>query len=326
MVGDVRGPQRVEALAARASSCGRLTASGSVPPDNVAPATSTVTASACGDDQPVAVRRHLAAAGLRTGPRDEAQAPVGRGHRGAALDLADQRQTIPAVDTGRGIPRPCQPQPHRHGAGPVRADAHHEDVVDGRGEDLARVGDALHGVGHARDAGREIELARVALDDRAHVAPARRPRVGRARRRRIGLDQEVGERLVRLEALRATEEVALGERRGFGVPAGKEQAPHLGQVRQRVGTGRIAREAVPEGVVVQRQPLLFDAAEDHRAEVPVAHGQRLEPLAGRAVVPQGLRGMARRRRGGLRARAIDADRRERGERGEERRRGRAPEA
>ncbi len=83
-----------------------------------------------------------------------------------------------------------------------------------------------------------------------------------------------------------------GQAVGLGVLAGEDRRPHRRQHVARGGVIARPRPARPERLFVQLQPLLCDAAEDHRAQPAIADGQRLDPGVGRGRIPEGEIGLA----------------------------------
>jgi hypothetical protein len=147
-------------------------------------------------------------------------------------------------------------------------------VVVGR-KGLARERDAADAVGGARNGFVHAQLAPI-IDGLAAVVVER--------------DVEVAERRVRAErplvALPFADLGAVGQRLRLGVPAGKEQLADLRERFERRGVVGILRAAGPEAVDVELQPLVRDAAEDHRADAAVPDRQRLLPLRRGLVVPE----------------------------------------
>ncbi len=139
---------------------------------------------------------------------------------------------------------------------------HDDHLVRRAGEDLAREGDVADRVGDARDGGGEIEIASIRLD-RVDVAE------GQA---------EIAERLVRHLRQRLRHHARTGQRGGVGVAPIGQQAPHLRQRFLGLGVDGVVGAPGPERALVQLQPLVHHAAEHHRSQPSVAHGQGTHPL------------------------------------------------
>ena len=154
-------------------------------------------------------------------------------------------------------------------AGLAGLETHHDDVVRITGEDLAGVVHAVEGVARAGGGGVEIELPPV--------------RLGRA----VGETQiQAADGLVRHLALGNSDQLFIDELFGLAPLVLEDETAHFGQGAERGGVDGVVGTAGPEGILVQLQTLVFQAAEDHGAEAAVAHGNGLGPLLGRLGIPE----------------------------------------
>ena len=149
-------------------------------------------------------------------------------------------------------------------------DAHGDHPVGIAREDLPREARVVGRVADAGDRLVDVELAAVAGGLQM---------VGEG-------EVEVAEGLVELLAQRLAHHVLRGEALGLALLAFEEELAHLGQILGGALVLIVLGLASPEGVLVELDALDVDAAEDHGAHPPVAHGQRLDPLACRPAVPQ----------------------------------------
>ena len=85
--------------------------------------------------------------------------------------------------------------------------------------------------------------------------------------------------------MRTGNKVLVDELRGLTLLALENQATHLGQDSQRLLGVIVVRLSAPEGLFVQLDFLYVGAAIDHGAQVGVAYGQGLQPMAGGLGVP-----------------------------------------
>ena len=65
-----------------------------------------------------------------------------------------------------------------------------------------------------------------------------------------------------------------------------EQFSNLAQVIRRAWVVAVRRPAVPDGLIVKRELFVFDSAEDHAGDMPVANRQGLVPNGRGRRVPQ----------------------------------------
>jgi hypothetical protein len=84
--------------------------------------------------------------------------------------------------------------------------------------------------------------------------------------------------------------VPVHDRLGLGVLPLDEQPPDFRQRREGVGPVGVLARARPHAGFVERNPLLVDAAEDHRAEPAVAERQRSGEVPGGGVKPDAMLG------------------------------------
>ena len=180
-----------------------------------------------------------------------------------AVDAAHHEVAVRGGLDGRALRRL---HPRREGdlPGTAGGQPHDDDLVGRAREHFARERHAAAGVGHVRRCRRQIEIAAIVLD---------RIDVGERQR-------QIADRLIRHLRERLRHHLRADELRRLGVLALGEQTPDLGQRVFRVRIHRIVRPARPQRVFVQLQPLVHDAAEDHRAETAVADRQRAHPLGG----------------------------------------------
>ena len=127
-------------------------------------------------------------------------------------------------------------------------------------------------------------------------------------------EQQIAQGLIGLLGRGNTPEVPVGHLLGLLELPREDQVADLREVLDRFGVVVVVRAAGPERALIQRDPLVLDAAEDHRPHDAVAERHRLQPSCGRLAVPQhhGLLRAARvlpggiRRRGGKLPRATKA--------------------
>ena len=177
------------------------------------------------------------------------------GGRGAVAVDAAHHEVAARRRLHRCALRGLHPRLERDVAGAAGRQPHDDDLVGRAREHLARERHATGGVGHVSRSGGEVEIAPVVL---------------------YGIDlrksqREIADRLVRHLRERLRHHFRVDELRRVAVLALREQAPDIGKRIFRVGVHRIVRPARPQRVLVQLQPLVDDAAEDHRAETAVAH-------------------------------------------------------
>ena len=168
----------------------------------------------------------------------------------------------PSVIDGDGVYR------HR---GPARVFTDERDAIQavkgvaGRsvreGDVIVLIGTGPSGTGMRRRV-RQIEIAPVVLD-----------RFDWRKRQR-----EVADRLVWHLSQRLRHHLRAHELRRVGVLAVRDQPAHVGERVLRLGVDRIVRTSGPQGVFIQLETFVNDAAEDHRAQSAVAQRQRPHPL------------------------------------------------
>jgi len=140
----------------------------------------------------------------------------------------------------------------------------------GGGKGLAPVSDLTYLIRHLRDAGGQVQAAPVLTRG---VVPRR-------------LKPEIAHRLVGLHAAVVAAQVFRGEFRALDPLPGEELCADLGQVLVSGFGGAMAGDAAPQILMVQGQPLDFDAAEHHGSNAAVADGQAFHPFARRLVEPE----------------------------------------
>jgi hypothetical protein len=178
--------------------------------------------------------------------------PAGAVRPRRRLALARQARCEPDLG-GAGLR-----QPHDHG------------LIDGGRKHFAQKDGVFDCVAHAHDGVAEIQLALIVRG--AHGMDERQP--------------EIAERLIRRHAPGCADDRLVGKRlRLHGLAFREEPAYFPDRLRPR-GVQPIALLASPDGVFIELQPLLFDAAEDHGAESPVADRKRLVPRTGGLTVPE----------------------------------------
>ena len=147
-------------------------------------------------------------------------------------------------------------------------------------------------VGHAREhlsaKPRPVELV---LDRRDPVVEIERPAVARGELLVMAAEQErhVGQHLVARLAMRHAEHGELGERVCLLDAAVHQESPHLGKGGARVRVVALVGPARPDGLLVEDDRLLVDAAEHAGAEPPVADRQCGQPARRRRLEPEGRR-------------------------------------
>ena len=122
-----------------------------------------------------------------------------------------------------------------------------------RREDLARVAHAILSIDDRRDGAVEIERARV-IDD---VVAMRH------------VEQEVAERQ---EAFAVWTLHPVGDAVGTVIVAGEHRLAHRWQGRARSRVIAIVTTSRPQGVLIQRDDVLTNAAAHHRADPTIADG------------------------------------------------------
>ena len=209
----------------------------------------------------------LAAFGLDEHPRLKLEAA--RNAKGVAILAVDhQRVAAFAVDGGnlRGVKTGCKIDL----PGSVGAEAHHNDLIDRAGEHLAGEGHITAAIRDASQGAVQVQLAAVLAD--IFVAGKVENQVTH------GL---IGHLLDGLGHHLLADEPVSGL-----ILSGEDHPPGLGQRRQGVGIVGVVRSPGVEGVFIELQAFLEQAAEDHCAQPPVTHGQGFGPFLCGAGVPE----------------------------------------
>ena len=97
---------------------------------------------------------------------------------------------------------------------------------------------------------------------------------------------EVPERLVGFLPERNAHEAFHGQILGLGLLAGPQQSTEFTEILVGALVGVVVRSALPDGIFVELDALLGDAAEYHGAESALTDGERFGPLGGGFVVPE----------------------------------------
>ena len=100
------------------------------------------------------------------------------------------------------------------------------------------------------------------------------------------IQQNITERLIDPLPNRHTHELPHREILGFDLLALEEQVAELRQEFVGAVMGVVVRLAGPDRAFVELDPLVLDAAEDHRTQMTVTDRQRLDPLPGGLAIPQ----------------------------------------
>ena len=98
--------------------------------------------------------------------------------------------------------------------------------------------------------------------------------------------KDVTKGLIRLLVQRHAHELAHGQVLGLLLLARAQQGAQFDEVLRRALVLVLMRRARPKAVLVELEALLGGAAEDHRTQAPIAHGQGLHPGGGGLTVPE----------------------------------------
>lgn len=207
---------------------------------------------------------NMADAGLSTKPG------AGLGFSGLPLavwqGLAFEYQQVVAGGRG-GVGFAAEAGAKGELAGLIGPDAQGDQLGRVTGEDFAGEVCVLRAVAGGVDGGGEVEFALVTGD--LIVAGE--------------VEMEVAEGLIGRHAARLRDDVPFGKCFGFADLAGPKQTAHFGKGAGSVGVEAIDLAAGPDAVVIQLQPFVGSAAEDHGAQAAIADGKRFGPFAGGAV-------------------------------------------
>ena len=228
--------------------------------------------------------------GSRAAARQHANAPFEAQRAGHRLSVGGRAAAV-AVHAAHheiavrrrldgGALRRRQPRLERDPAGTARREVDDDHAIRRAGEHLPRERRPPCRVGHVRRRRGEVQIAAISLDGIDGVE------------RQV----QVAERLVRHLRERLRHHALAGQCRRIGVATLAQQPPHVRDRGLGVGIHRVVGTAGPQRGLVELQALVGHPAEDHRAETPVADGQRAHPLRARRAARQRRRRRAIRRR------------------------------